>query len=75
MPAVGGGRAAGVDDETQQLLDNAELGGAYSAADTMSYDDVIEPAELRNALLAALRLASARRTEPPHPVAHHGIRP
>jgi methylmalonyl-CoA decarboxylase subunit alpha len=75
MPATGGGAAAGVDGDTQQLLDHAELGGAYSSADTMSYDDVIEPRELRNALLAALRLASARRTEPASPTRHHGVRP
>jgi acetyl-CoA carboxylase carboxyltransferase component len=41
----------------------------------MSYDEVIEPRELRNALLAALRLASQRRSEPPEPARHHGIRP
>ena len=75
MPATGGGVAAGVDGDTQELLDHAELGGAYSSADTMSYDEVIEPRELRNALLAALRLTSARRSEPPEPARHHGIRP
>jgi methylmalonyl-CoA decarboxylase subunit alpha len=75
MPATGGGAAAGVDGDTQQLLEHAELGGAYSSADTMSYDNVIEPRELRNALLAALRLASTRRSEPPSPARHHGIRP
>jgi methylmalonyl-CoA decarboxylase subunit alpha len=75
MPAAGGGAAAGVDGDTQQLLDHAELGGAYSSADTMSYDDVIEPREVRNALLAALRLASARRSQPPEPARHHGIMP
>jgi acetyl-CoA carboxylase carboxyltransferase component len=75
MPASGGGAAAAVDTDTQKLLDHAELGGAYSSADTMSYDDVIEPRELRNALLAALRLTSARRSEPPVPARHHGIRP
>jgi acetyl-CoA carboxylase carboxyltransferase component len=75
MPAAGGGAAAGVDGDTQQLLEHAELGGAYSSADTMSYDDVVEPRELRNALLAALRLASARRTGRPRPARHHGIRP
>ena len=61
--------------DAQQVLDHAELGGAYSSADTMSYDEVIEPRELRNALLAALRLASQRRSEPPEPARHHGIRP
>jgi methylmalonyl-CoA decarboxylase subunit alpha len=75
MPATGGGAAAGVDGDTQQLLDHAELGGAYSSADTMSYDDVIKPRELRNALIAALRLTSARWSEPARPARHHGIRP
>lgn len=75
MPATGAGAAAGVDGDAQQLLDHAELGGAYSSADTMSYDEVVEPRELRNALLAALRLASARRVEPPGPSRNHGIRP
>ena len=41
----------------------------------MGYDDVIEPAELRNALLAALRLTEVRRRAPVEPAAHHGIRP
>lgn len=75
MPAAGGGAAAGVDDDAQRVLDNAELGGAYSSADTMSYDEVIEPGELRNALLAALRLAAARRSQPPEPARRHGISP
>lgn len=75
MPAVGGGQAAGLEGEAQSLLEHAELGGAYSSADTMGYDEVIEPAELRNALLDALRLTAARRRAPVEPAAHHGIRP
>jgi methylmalonyl-CoA decarboxylase subunit alpha len=75
MPASSSGPAAGVDDEAQQLLEHAELGGAYSSADTMGYDEVVEPRELRNALLAALRLTAARRAQPPAPGRHHGIRP
>ena len=67
-------RAAG-DEPTQALLEHAELGGAYSSADTMSYDEVVEPAELRNALLAALRLTAARRSTAPTPVTGWGIRP
>jgi acetyl-CoA carboxylase carboxyltransferase component len=47
----------------------------YRTADTMGYDDVVDPAELRNALLAALRLASARLAGPVAPVASAGIRP
>jgi hypothetical protein len=40
----------------------------------MSYDEVIEPRELRNALLAALRLG-ARRSEAPRPARRRGILP
>jgi acetyl-CoA carboxylase carboxyltransferase component len=75
MPAEGAGQAAGLEADTQALLEHAELGGAYSSADTMGYDDVIEPAELRNALLSALRLTSARRRAAVEPAAHHSIRP
>ena len=60
---------------TQAVFEQAELGGAYSAADTMHYDEVVEPAELRNALLAALRLTGARRAEASQPVERRGIRP
>ena len=60
---------------TQAVFEQAELGGAYTAADTMHYDEVVEPAELRNALLAALRLTGARRAEAPRPVERRGIRP
>ena len=57
------------------MFEQAELGGAYTAADTMHYDEVVEPAELRNALLAALRLTGARRAEASQPVERRGIRP
>jgi methylmalonyl-CoA decarboxylase subunit alpha len=75
MPATGGGAAAGVDDDAQRVLDHAELGGAYSSADMMSYDEVVEPGELRNALLAALRLSETRRSQPAEPARHHGVSP
>lgn len=75
MPAEGGGQAAGLEEDAQALLEHAELGGAYSSADTMGYDEVIEPAELRNALLDALRLTSARRRLPVEPAAHRGVLP
>jgi len=75
MPAAGGGRAAGADDELQAVLDHAELGGAYSSADNLSYDEVIDPRDLRTALLDGLRLASVRRADVPGPRAMHAIRP
>ncbi|MFO8011517.1 MAG: carboxyl transferase domain-containing protein [Dehalococcoidia bacterium] len=74
MPAQGGGSAAHADSDTQLALDAAELGGAWAAADTMNYDEVIDPRDLRNVLLSALRLTSGRETEriEPRP---GGIRP
>ncbi len=75
MPADSGAEAAKLESDARMVLANAEVGGAYSAADTMSYDDVIDPRDLRNRLLAALRLTSARRTQPVIPVQHHGIAP
>jgi acetyl-CoA carboxylase carboxyltransferase component len=74
MPAESGARAAGLEGDARELLAHAEVGGAYSSADTMSYDEVIEPRELRNALLAALRLG-ARRSEAPRPARRRGILP
>ena len=75
MPADSGADAARMDADERDVLANAELGGAYSAADMMSYDEVIAPDELRNHLLAALRLSSARRQRPVEPIGRIGITP
>ncbi|HEY7135379.1 MAG TPA: carboxyl transferase domain-containing protein [Acidimicrobiia bacterium] len=60
IPSAGGQPAATGPTEASVLLEHAELGGAYDAAETLTYDDVVEPGELRDALLDALRLASLR---------------
>jgi acetyl-CoA carboxylase carboxyltransferase component len=75
MPAESGAEAAGLVGDSRDLLEHSELGGAYATADTMSYDAVIDPRELRNALLDALRLAAVRTTGPVAPRAHRGILP
>jgi acetyl-CoA carboxylase carboxyltransferase component len=75
MPAASGAEAAGLEADAKAVLEHAELGGAYSSADTMGYDEVVAPAELRDALLDALRLTSARRRRAVEPAAHHGILP
>ncbi|MFI5397965.1 MAG: acyl-CoA carboxylase subunit beta [Candidatus Binatia bacterium] len=75
MPAAGGGTAAKVSDETQAQLEAAESAGAWKAADNLSYDAVIDPRDLRNALLTGLRLSAGRVTEPPAPAQHTGVRP
>ena len=75
MPAGGGGSAAGADAELQDQLDQLESEGPWNTADTMSFDEVIDPRELRNALLSGLELASRRRTHPVEPIRNRGIRP
>jgi methylmalonyl-CoA decarboxylase subunit alpha len=60
MPAQSGGRTANLDDETRERLERAQLGGPYGLAERLGVDEVVEPAELRNALLVGLRLAAQR---------------
>ncbi len=60
MPAESGADAAGIEPDVRALLEHAELGGAYAAADRLSYDDVIDPRALRNELLGALGMTTAR---------------
>jgi acetyl-CoA carboxylase carboxyltransferase component len=50
-------------------------GDAYRRAETLAYDDVIDPRELRNALLAGLRLAAGRDAVAPTPATWTGITP
>ena len=75
MPAESGADAAGIEPDVRALMDHAELGGAYASADRLSYDDVIDPRELRNELLRALVLTRPRRAAPPSTRPAGGIRP
>ena len=63
MPAETGSDAAGAEADVRALLEHGDLGGAYAAADRMSYDDVIDPRQLRNELLRAMTLTAARRAD------------
>jgi acetyl-CoA carboxylase carboxyltransferase component len=65
MPAESGADAAGIEPDVRALLEHAELGGAYAAADRLSYDDVIDPRDLRDELLGALALTRGRRAGAP----------
>ena len=75
LPASGGAQAAGMDAETSRRMREAQSSGAWSAGDTLAYDEIIDPRDLRNALLAGLRTALARRSQPPSPASHGGIWP
>ena len=60
MPAASGGAAARLDARQQQEVEDAQRAGPWAMAAGMGYDDVIDPRELRNALLAGLVLAEGR---------------
>ena len=60
MPARGGADVIAADDDTRRQLIELEQVGPWRQADTMSYDEVVLPDDLRQALADALRLASNR---------------
>jgi acetyl-CoA carboxylase carboxyltransferase component len=53
VPALGGAAASGADDD-EALAMQTRQNGAWLAADAMAVDRVVEPAALRNELIAAL---------------------
>lgn len=75
MPVRGGGDSAKLDAATQARLQAEQAGGAYQLADRMGYDDVIDPRELRNALLKGLLMAQGRQSQPPQPMGWSGVMP
>ena len=60
MPAGSGGRAAKLSEEEQRKAEEAQQAGPYRMANGMGVDDVIDPRDLRNALLNGLLLAEGR---------------
>jgi acetyl-CoA carboxylase carboxyltransferase component len=75
MPAGSGGKAAHADEAEQAALDAMQSGGPYQVASTLGFDEVIDPRELRNVLLAGLSLARARSEGTHEPVARFGPLP
>lgn len=61
MPAGPGGASAGLDDDAQAKVEAAQAGGPWAMAGAMRVDEVIDPRDLRDAVLKALHLASHRR--------------
>ena len=55
LPAIGGAEAAHASEEEAKLLKDIQS-GAWVPADTMAFDKVIEPAQLRNEIIGALSL-------------------
>ena len=66
LPA--GSEASAIDDpEERERLAAVQAQASVVAGARLSYDDVIDPRELRNALLAGLSLAEGRDTAPRRP--------
>ncbi len=62
MPAASGGAAAKLSAETQARVEREQQVGPWRLAAGLGYDDIIDPRELRNALLAGLSLLEGRRS-------------
>ena len=60
MPAGSGGRSAKLDDETQAKVEAEQRSGPYRMANRLGVDDVIDPRDLRNALLNSLMVMEGR---------------
>jgi len=67
IPASGGGAAAKMSSEELALLEQLEREGWLKVADTLGYDEIIDPRDLRNKLLAGLEITRARMVEAPKP--------
>jgi acetyl-CoA carboxylase carboxyltransferase component len=75
MGAAAMSRATGADTDEAERLRRAELEASYRSAGTLGFDELIDPREIRNALLHALDRALYRRQVAPEPVARVGILP
>ncbi len=75
MGSEGAGDAVGADAVTREQLRQAELESSYRSASGLGFDELIDPRDLRNAILAGLDLSARRRMESPQPKARIGITP
>lgn len=74
MPSRGADEATHADAAGRAELREAELASGYRSASGLSIDDLIEPAQTRNMLLAGLRTSANRMAIPPAPKARVGNR-
>lgn len=75
MGATAMSRATGADEDAAAALRTAELDASYYAAQRLGFDEMIDPREARNALLAAVTRSLSRRQAPAEPVARTAIWP
>jgi len=74
LPAGSGGDAAKLEGEQRASLAESQ-GSAWGPADSMAFDEIIEPSELRDALLDGLALSRSRVSQPTELARTTGIRP
>lgn len=75
LPVASGASSAKLDDATSARIEAEQLNGAFQMADRMVYDEVIDPRDLRNALLRGLTLSAGRCAQARSPRRFSGITP
>jgi acetyl-CoA carboxylase carboxyltransferase component len=75
MGASAAGRATGADATRAEELRRAELDASYHSARGLGFDELIDPRETRDVLLAALERVRSRRQVAAEPVARVAITP
>jgi acetyl-CoA carboxylase carboxyltransferase component len=75
MSAAALSRASHAADDLTTKLRNAELQASYRSAEHMGFDELIDPRETRDALLAALQRGLSSRQAAAEPVARTAIMP
>ena len=75
MGASGAGNAVGADEATQAELHQAENESSYRSANGLSFDDLIDPRDLRNVVIEALpcRRSGGRARPRRSPYRHHAL--
>ena len=67
--------AVRADDDVAAGLREAELNASYNSAESLGFDELLDPRETRDALLAALGRGLHARQQLPEPVRRAGITP
>jgi acetyl-CoA carboxylase carboxyltransferase component len=75
MGASAMSRARGSDEDEAARLRTLEVEASFRSAQTLGFDELIDPREVRNVLLHSLERALNRRQEAAAPVARIGIAP
>ena len=74
-PVASSADSSKLDEATRARIEAEQLGGSYQIADRMVYDDIIDPRDLRNALLRGLNLSAGRLGGACEPRQASGITP